>query len=69
MKIVEMGNMAKKIKCSGCSSKLEYEPADVRIVNGDDEMLAKQVIDCPVCGAEIFLTGTNSFPWALVRKD
>ena len=69
MKIIELGNMTKKIKCSGCSSKLEYELGDVRAIDAIDEMPAKQVIDCPVCGMEIFLTGANSFPWALVKKD
>lgn len=69
MKVIEVGNVTKRIKCSGCSSKLEYGPADVRIVNNDDAILAKQVIDCPVCAAEIFLTGVNGFPWALVRKE
>lgn len=69
MKVIEVGNVTKRIKCSGCSSKLEYGPADVRVVGNDDAMLAKQVIDCPVCAAEISLIGANSFPWALVRKE
>ena len=44
MKVIEVGNVTKRIKCSRCFSKLEYGPADVRIVNNDDAILAKQVI-------------------------
>lgn len=63
MKILEVGNVVRKVRCSGCQSKLECDPSDVELED------TRQFIICPICNQTIYLTGTNTFPIALVQKS
>lgn len=67
MKIVEVGNVSKKIKCPDCASKLEYEPIDVECEESEDG-LTIQSISCPVCGKKILLNLANSFPLSILKR-
>lgn len=60
MKVIERGSFTKKIKCPTCSSKLEYDLSDVKLIDSEDEKW--QVIYCPVCNSQISLVGQNAFP-------
>ena len=61
MKVIEVGNTSKKLKCPACSSKLEYEPSDV--VFEEDY----RYIVCPVCNTEIRLKRSDDFPEVLYQ--
>lgn len=67
MKILEIGNISKKIKCLDCASKLEYEPADVKCEENEDGLLSQSIV-CPVCGKKIYLNLANSFPISCLKR-
>ena len=54
MKVIERGSPVKKITCSTCKSKLEYEPSDL-VKNGADFETSgvNYYIVCPVCNEKI----------------
>lgn len=58
IKVLEHG--IRKITCSNCKAKLQYEQEDIQKVEVQDDILTdgeiRKYIICPECDNEIFLT-------------
>lgn len=61
MRIIELGSLNHKIKCSTCGSKLEFDINDVKFKEDTDQEF-HQIIECPVCHQMITLTGASAYP-------